>query len=365
MKVMVVSFLESNNYGAVLQSFALTRFLNKQHDVQMLRYSNSNAAKGMRPIRFAWNKVGIYRAFIDILHVKARCRKVRAFRSFIHENIQMTRLLSSTELFSHQDLGYDAYISGSDQIWNPSKTGGKVDPVYFLAFGPDEAKKISYASSMGDFDVENFDHAQQIKDYLLRFSSISTRESDVAQRLEKFLGRPVAHVLDPVLLLPKEEWQTICAGKEICPQRPYLLVYTVANNPGIPVLARRIAQKNNWLLCMVGDATLNSHSQFDRVFSWASPEEFVALFMNAAYVVTNSFHGTAFAVNFGVPFSVVKAKVENRISSLLTMLGLQTRLIASCDEPIDETCSERTQAATLLEQERAASMKFLIDAMEE
>lgn len=170
--------------------------------------------------------------------------------------------------------------------------------------------------------------------------------------------------MDPSLLLSGEEWNRYCEKKQLPIKKgeKYLLIYRLANSAVVYDTAKRVADKYGLKVYEIG-TTLRKNKIVDKLIGGASPEEFLWLFSNAEYVVTNSFHGTAFSVNFNKNFySVLPSKRTSRITSLLEKLGLEDRIIKNSLHNISiidyESVNEK------LEQLRKESKKYLFDSIE-
>lgn len=256
--------------------------------------------------------------------------------------------------------GYDVYIVGSDQVWNPG-TGMNIEP-YFLTFAPEGKRKISYASSFGVTSIAPA-YKAKFRELLNNLDQISVRESAGVNIVKEVANKHAELVLDPTLLLNKAEWNTCGSGINLN-EGKYVLVYEVHPSEKIQQIALDYAHKNDMPVYRVG---------VRGIFNWKTkgitnlvdigPADFVSLFENAAMVFTNSFHGTAFSVNLGKDFYTVLSKTgkkNSRMTSLLSILGLESRIIYQEDNTaIDYSSYDKERTQELLQAERDKSVRYL------
>ena len=266
------------------------------------------------------------------------------------------------------NFDYDIYCVGSDQVWNYSM-GSSLLP-YFLDFVKDGAKKISYASSIGLSNLDNT-AAKIYREYLSKFDSLSVREQQAAVLLKQILGRDVNVVLDPTLLLCVDEWRKVASYND-CPQDKYLLLYVVTIKPCEYAvnLAEYIARAKGWkIVRLSGSASTRGHREGIIEKPSVGPDGFVGLIDKAELVVTNSFHGTVFSLNFETPFfTVVNPRKNNnsRMQNILTRVGLADRMIEiGGDYPsIEKIECNFEGVAHELSTEREDSVSYLKSALD-
>jgi hypothetical protein len=232
-------------------------------------------------------------------------------------------------LFDHA-LNYDIFICGSDQIWNPNITS--LDPAYFLSFVPTDKKKIAYAASFGISDMPR-GYQKILKKLLEGIEYISVREKEGKQIIKSLTGRDVDVVLDTTLLLNEEEWGVI---SEPCPSREekrYVLCYYVQNNKRLDDISIKCSKAMGIPRVVINASNKDRFNGAIPVFA-VGPSEFVKLFKDASFVVTNSFHGITFSINFKKPFFLDLLNGEavsrnSRLINILEDLNLSTRLIGN------------------------------------
>lgn len=366
MKIALVTIHNANNYGAVFQAFALQEVLSRYGAVKIVNYNNRHISRSFDIIRFVPTLHGVLGAGKDVLRLVPRCVAIKKFKSFINRKMKLTEEFTSQSVATKDLSGFDCYVAGSDQIWNPAcvSSRGELDPVYFLDFAPVGAKKLSFASSLGAYQFSQQEKVE-LKSYLGGFHMISVREKGAQQLLEEVLERKVNHVLDPTLLLSKEEWlQSVelddCREK----QEKYILLYTVPKAPLVRQAVEFFSKKLNLRVVAI-DQGLSAGAKVHQQLRDAGPEDFLKMFANAEFVITDSFHGVCFSLNFGKPFIAISpGKYVNRIDSLLSLMGLKERIVEHSDgfEGFD-TEVDFSEAHEKLERARKDSIKILSDAL--
>lgn len=287
----------------------------------------------------------------------------RIFNQFIRRYVHVSpRTYYSLEELQKYYPQADLYMTGSDQVWNSFYNRG-VDSAFFLSFLPDDTPRFSFASSFGSAQLIEAEKGP-IGKALSKYRYISVREQSAVKLIEQ-MGLPTPTLLpDPTLLLNKEEWVSLFPQPSY--NQPYVLIYPMSQmDPELFVAARQAAtllKAEVWCL----SPGLKKYSQCDRTLRFRSPEEFVALMNQASFVVTNSFHGTAFAINLGRPFTtLLPYDFGTRIESLLERLNLTWRIhkegaeITPCLEPLPYDAIR-----TKLDADREACRQFMSDILE-
>ena len=332
MKIGILTFHYAYNYGAVLQAFALRKFLSSNFEkVEIVNYRNKHISNAYK------DKLKVHISIIDCFHPKLLKKKIStkldykcAKKSWIELKTKFDSF-ARTYLYINSDLpcllddfkdNYDAFVAGSDQIWNYKITGG-TDSVYYLNFDS-RANKIFYAASNGRNYVpdEELPAFRAITD---NFHFFSTREDGLSTFLNEMFNVDSIGVVDPSFLLTKKDYVN-CFNLSKSGKR-YVLVYYVFENHLLSEIAHVIA---NALGCEVLEIhylktrSLNNDNQRANV----GPDEFLSYIFNAEFVLTNSFHGTAFSIIFEKQFYSYYKK-DSRIDNLLTKLNLSNRHISS------------------------------------
>ncbi|BAP55938.1 polysaccharide pyruvyl transferase [Thioploca ingrica] len=364
MKIALITNYHTTNYGAVLQAFATKKVLSQYGEVKTINYFNPHLGRKLDLIRFELSIQGIKMMVHDILRFKDRNKVVKKIKKFIESNLNLSKLVTQHDIQNGAINYFDVYVCGSDQIWNPEviSKNGELDPTYFLSFVKKPAKKISYASSMGSYRFRDFEK-KQIKNFLKDFTTISVRESDSQEMLSQLLEREVFHVLDPTLLLSKEEWlEALKIDKNYRSQKKdYILVYVVQKTPLLKKVVEFAVNQFGKKVVII-DQAFKPFTKADFHIRDAGTIEFIELFSNASLVITDSFHGTCFSINFKKPFVAVCPAWHggNRIESLLNLFNLKDRFIND-EKDIDKLSVDFDYEflGNKLQEERAKSIKVL------
>lgn len=359
MKIGILTFHCAHNYGAVLQCYATQEFLRSLgHEVEIINYRPEYL---LRPYRL-FDKGNITRGGFKRLHKNilqeliifpTRYSRWKVFQRFINKRLSLSKPF--TELSSVPNT-YDAYIIGSDQVWNPNITCG-FDEVYFcnFPFSKGSKKYIAYATSMESKALSATD-IQFYHEHLRNFDAISVREKNLQELLSPLADVSILHVLDPTLMVPSDIWD-----KFIIPssrKEKYVLVYQVVYDENTLRIAREVAnQLKSSVLVVASEASFYRRHDYN-----TSPEEFVHLIKNAECIITTSFHGTAFSIILNRPFYTLKHNWNTRSSSLLVKLGIQDRMIDPIVTPLFSKIDYR-EVNVKLDVLRKESQDFLINAL--
>ncbi len=361
MKIGTLTFHSADNYGAMLQAYALPKAVEALgYECEIIDYRQSAITSG---VEVEWPRRLIKQYGLLKGGIKAtnrwrlgwfdKNRKDVKFNRFMEKRLPLSEKIyrSAEEL---QKLDYDAVLFGSDQIWNEKLTGGFAAE-YFGQGIP--SRKIAYAASSGTDSVP-----EAALPLLKDFSALGIREQGLAETLQEE-GLNAQTVLDPVLLLTAQQWREVEAPlPKGLGKGNYIFVYTFDEQP-VYDLARQISKEEH--LPMVIVRWCGRHDRFNDMIQMpdCSPEEFLALLDNAAVVCTSSFHGTAFSVLFGKRFYCVTPKsFGSRTNSLLSRVGL----LACRSEggvPAQEA-PDYAGATEKLAELRVESMEFLRNALE-
>lgn len=370
MKIGILTYQYAMNYGALLQAYALKSYLESlKHEVEILNYDTSYLYNQQRSLK---SKI-ISRAWSVVRNGLGGRKKNKKFELFRNDFLKLkSPVLTSGACLKEylKNKEFDAFIVGSDQVWNPEINGN--DFTYYLEFVSDEIK-ISYAASFG---VSSLDEkiTNQIVELVSTFNAVSVREK-TGLNILKDLRNKAEVVLDPVFLPNIETWNTLADIKKVAPEK-YLLCYVM---PGDKVLEKKIEKLAEEYKKITGNTVVflgrKEYKRFKndgKDFVSADPIEFVNLFKNADQIITNSFHGTAFSIIFNKSFySLVntqisgKRQLSSRVIDLLEELRLNMRLI-----DVMETCDfslevEYETVNATLKKMKEHSRIFLIDALKQ
>lgn len=342
MKVGIITFHNADNYGAVLQCYALQQFLIRMgHVVNVIDYRNSHIEKIYEP-QYKLKKV--IKSIIKLkykVEYTNRSHKRAAFNAFRSKYLKLSKRVSIDNI--PQD--YDAYIIGSDQVWTVKCSGG-YDPVFFGKFQrPENSLLIGYAiSSQADFLVPL--SLEDIEERVAAFDFLSFREKKIADLVYRITKRQTPITIDPTLLSDEELWTSIINPK--WSKRRYVVVYEVRKKGTIEKKAKEFARKHNLELVNLSRSSYGI-------------EDFVSIIKYAQGVITTSFHATVFSVIFRTPLCSIKLHDggDERYVSLLNRLKLKTHVFSVEDEiPTIPKINEEGLAA-LLNSYRQESVNFL------
>lgn len=333
MKIKTITCHDVYNYGASLQAYALQTFLEKLgHEVEIIDY-----LPDYKECRYDWFKIpsqsrlhafskvpGINKIFGLVCQRRSfkyygRYKKFNAFkREYLHCTPMQYHNIE--DLKNNPPLA-DLYIAGSDQIWNTKYING-TDPSYYCDFVDDKTKCISYAASFATSEIEPRWH-NFVQEKLGNFSAISVRES-TGESLAKSLGYEATTVLDPVFLLDKVEWNSLCQHER---KGKYLIVYDfLRNDPRIKETCEKIANERNLKIYSLNDGGYTPWADMN-IYD-AGPIEFLEWIRGAEFVVSTSFHATAFSVIFQrefITFPLVGHKNSSRMEDFLSQFNLNSR----------------------------------------
>ena len=373
MKTGLVTFYHIHHYGAALQAAATERAVETLgHECEIIDYFvNQDNALFRRPTGLGSAAADAHTA----LHYQALKTRYERFEQFSRDHLRISahRYLSAAELRQAQ-LPYDAILSGSDQIWNPKIfPNGHFDPVFFGAFS--DRRKIAYAPSFGIPKVPE-DMEQELRSYLDAFSHLSVRERQGQAIVTEVTGQTVPVVLDPTLLLTAEQWSAAASrhmvaqgGRQALTPQGYILCYCI-NRPGaLAPYIQEFARRSGLPVVQLCGIRQKVHPKARCILD-AGPAEFLELFENAAFVFTNSFHGTVFSTQFRVPFFTAVSPAEladpesSRTFSLLSRLGLSDRIVGQGSTDALETPVDWDAVEPRLLAARAASLEYLRAALE-
>lgn len=349
------------NYGSILQAYATQKIIETLgHQCEIIDYQYPNKLHQTSAFDIRW----LTGLLLQIKQGFPEWRRRRKFRRFYAKYFHLTKYYPTKESLEQNPPMADTYIVGSDQTWNTRHI--KNDTTFLLSFVPAGKKKMSFSCSAARLDYAPAFSAM-FTTYINDFSAISVREKNTQVMVRKLLERNAPITLDPTLLLDAKEWSDIASQSEMQVRKPYILVYVLKYSfypyPLVTKIIRRIYQLTKYhVVCIrysareklgIGDATYYNES--------ISPEDFVYLFQNASYVVTSSFHGTAFSLIFNKCFfSIVNPESsDDRIMSLLTLLSIPERGISEDKDLSDNLDIDYEMINEKLEKERNKSIDYL------
>lgn len=369
MKIGLITFHNALNYGAALQAFATQTAINNMgHDCVIIDYVNParSAAYDMKSqIKQSLKKNDPATALKMTAGTVFMNKRRKEFEKFYaNHTIRTKRRYCRKEELEELNDEFDLFIAGSDQIWNPAHNGG--DTAFLLDFVWNKSKTASYSSSFGLSELPD-EYRNAYADSLNAIRYLSAREAGGVQLIEDLTRRRARLVLDPVFLLGKREWESLCAGEKTI-EEPFIFEYT--NRPGQLEKALDAAgtERNGSRVHKISRHVrpadfIDSKTVVDYSIS---PERFVANIRDASLVVSASFHCIALSIILEKPFIAVLSGDpgrDSRIENLLEISGLSDRSVSedkgkiNASEPIDFTRSKMNLQAHLNN-----SLDFLCEA---
>lgn len=329
MKVCTITCHNVYNHGASLQAYALMKYLLKcGHEVEIIDYRPdylSNHYKIFKISNPKWTKNVLTQMIYYVIKVPGKIislKRKKAFDKFTNDFLQITknRYLSNQEL-KHNTPNADAYICGSDQIWNSLHRNGR-DLAFYLDFAPDEKIKLSYAASFATDKIAD-EFKPMVKEKVENLDGVGVREKSGVEILKDLNIKKAVTVVDPVFLLDKNDWNEIGTIEF---SEKYILVYDFDKSAIIEKIARDIAILTGYKIY-----SINTYKTIyaDKCFNYDGPETFVSLVRKAEYIISNSFHAIVFSVIYDKNIIAVNRKeaLNIRMIDLLDDLKLSSRLV--------------------------------------
>lgn len=351
----ILTFHDSDNFGSVLQAYALCTFLRENgFDVKIIDYRKKEVKKLYSIFKPPVNRHNFLENIYSFFYYKQLRERKKNYESFRQKNIH----LSENSYFHNEELkkcSYDIYIVGSDQIWNTSIVD--FDTTYLLDFT--EKRKISYAASFGP-NLREITNVSLFRRELKKFEMITVREQAAVELCADKFNVNAQVVCDPVLLLNEKKWSDI--EKEV-PKLPpkYVLCYFAGGvSKALDSYSKRKAKELRCDRILIMPDWHDWKSKGKRLYS-TGPEEFVYLIKNAEFVCTNSFHGSAFSVIFNKNFTVDDSYADERINTLLNMSGKNSAKLSN----IQYLSGEKEKTNNLLNKFIKQSKDYLFKALEE
>lgn len=341
-------FHENYNYGAALQAFALqkaletvgyeAKVLDYQRLIQPIGVGKGSLAQKIKKKLAVTCKGDVINLisypFSKKLQAEkkplldARKAKFQAFYQ-AHMAVSAPYDIATIDMANND---FDAFVCGSDQVWRP----GSFDPNYYLNFADEDKVRFSYAASMGVREL-SADARSAMIPLIEKLNRISVREQEAQDILRKYTDRDIQVVLDPTLLWDSAFWKNIARMPEGVTPGKYVFCYLIGENNRNRDSAKAIAAKLGLPLAAIPGVSRVQAYDFqyaDINLADVGPDEFLGLILNAAAVVTDSFHACVFSILFGKTFYALerfnrndKNSMNGRIYDLLNMFSLDSRLI--------------------------------------
>ncbi len=357
--VITMTFHQSDNYGAILQAYALqTKIKEMGYSTKILDYYSVGVGRWNEQVKINLKKISVKNIKESIWQFIIR-KKRDNFEEF-RCKLELTTKYSETTISSASNEG-KIFIVGSDQVWNCDCTDG--DLHYMLNFVQGNYRKNSYAASFG-YDYISEKYEKKVRRLLFDFAKISVREKQGSVLVSKLINKEVPVVLDPVFLLDKVQWMKIMTPIN----KKYIFVYQAEKSTSLIQYAKLLARNKKLPIYVVSTVFKGSYGKNIKNYSASGPKLFLSLLNGADTVVTNSFHGTAFSILFHKDFYVEPLKNNNtnsRINNILEMLDLTERII---DEKFDKNITAKIDYSSVekkIKQMKTNSIEYLENIIEE
>lgn len=360
-KVAFITVHVGFNFGSILQSIATAKVINSlDKECELINYI---------PDRVTYSRFfkkmfsGILPFFRGIISLPNYINNNRLYGSYLEKYCKVSKPIYDKDDFAKKCPKADYYITGSDQVWNSKHNEGFNDRYYFASL-PKDTIKISFASSIGSTTLDD-EEMNKIRTLLGNYKAISVREKS-AKELLASIGLNSEHLLDPTFMLDRKEWANYM-NKRIVKEK-YLFIYipySIVSKEEIYKLARQVANEKN-LKIITFSWNLKNEPLADKTVKFANPGDFLSLMHHADYVITNSFHGTAFSINLNKQFSVFMPKAySTRINSIIDLCGLHQRVVTE-DYGISDVnkAIDYDKVNAILDKERIRSIEFLKKSFE-
>lgn len=333
-----------NNYGSILQAYALQKqLIDLGADDCEIICQYGKKVTSFNNLKDKLKNTGFKNTIKKILGkytlsgIRARTKNME---KFVNDNLKISELeYNESNITTTNDI-YDAFVCGSDQIWNPSLT--KTDSFYWLNFVDDSKIKISYAPSVGVNEFSDIDK-KNIQENLKTFKGISCREESGTNAINNALGcEKCVTVLDPTLIVDKKNWDILSENRLI--KEKYIFTYLLRGTKEQRKSIEKFAKEHKLLVVTIPLLEPDNVNIYDFKFGnikvWdASPSDFISLIRYAEYVFTDSFHSMIFSTIYHKEFFTfpkIGSNQQNRILNFQKSLLQCDRMISNYKELSEE-----------------------------
>lgn len=351
--IYLVSTNDDRNFGGVLQSYALQTHLKK------LGYNSSfiTTKKNLNYMAQFSKRLTPKELLRNLRLVFTRKKYLDSFKKFddFVRDYQITtdRVFASCEEIKKNLPQSDAYIVGSDQMWPPEN----MLPENFLEFAPENAKRISYAVSMGRKDIDG-DKIEEFKEHLSNIDFVSVREESSKEVIEKCTDKEVLVHCDPAFFLDENEWRSIEQKPEHFNHDKYILLYMIYVPTWLTKELKKLKKQTGYDVVLVTTNPMKT-GYCDEHLRYMGPREFLWLVDNAQMVISSSFHGCVFSSIFKKSYvAIVNPNRPERHRCLLKMLGLEDREVTSLDVK-NFTIKDYDSVSERIEKQRNRATEYL------
>lgn len=366
MNIKVITRHGPSNYGSLLQSIATVKKIEEfGHQCEIIDYQRVDE-RGLKGVLTQLKaKDGFGNPLKKLAYIAIRY-PIEKFAQARFDEMRKKYLKMTSRCSSHVDLkkiSADAFMTGSDQVWGPLMNG-VYDSAYFLQFVGKDSRKLAYAASFGK---TKFDESTVVayREMLCEYDKIAVREKSAVSLLEEWgVNNCLGQVLDPTLLLDSKTWKDLLVSKHDAQKyanKNYILVYQIHNDPNLSDYAKRIARQTGMELLRV-NPFLHQKYRGGKFICCPDLGEFLALIDNASCIITDSFHGTCFAINFGKLFIEILPNngTGTRNQSILELTGLSNRILRDFnDYSLINQMIDYNEVHHILEVERGKSVSVM------
>ena len=351
MKIGLLTFHDTNNFGSYLQAYGLyKKICDLGYECNIIDYQCGSIIKREIPASFKFT-FNLKQLVLEVILKPSIKRKYKNLLSFLYENTILSERVVR-ENIKYISEKYDKLFVGSDIVWGMDITAN--DTTYFLDFVQNCYKKYAFASSVGNPWTE--DQKQMVKPYLQTFNRIAVRENESADWVEELIGKRPDVVCDPTMLIDSEEWRKFASNKY--DGKKYVLVY-------FPTEANLKAAKAYAMSLGISCYVINNSLPLAGVTN-VNPvkmEDFLSLFLNATFVCTGSYHGMLFSIYFNREFAYFNRAHKSRMNTLAHKLGVLDRE-GTENDIIEMTPIDYNQVNKAVEEYRIYSTEVLKDMLE-
>ena len=368
MKVAVITRHAISNYGSLLQTIATQKLIESLgHECEIIDYVRTdeepqNWEKTALQQKTGWNNNPLKRAAYLALREPEGIKAGRKFAMMQEKYLHLTNRYSSITELENNSPAADIYMTGSDQVWGPV-CNGSYDSAYFLSFIPENKRKVAFAASMGKMKLTDVAE-KMFTEYLPKYHDMAVREDSAAEFLNS-RGISCTTVLDPTMMISGDAWRRF-AKKSMRPTKEkYILVYQIHNGKELNEYAKEISKRMGLPLVRVSP-TFHQIIRGGKFIFLPDVTEFLSLIDDASFMMTDSFHGTAFAIIFNTPFSEVLPDngTSSRNVSILNLTGLNDRIVTKPEQLKSLAVSmDFTNANEILGEKRVKSKEILKDML--
>ena len=368
MKVAVITRHAISNYGSLLQTIATQKLIEGLgYACEIIDYVRTdeeprNWEKTTLSGKAGWNNNPLKRAAYLALREPEGIKAGRKFAMMQKKYLHLTNRYSSLAQLRSTPPVANIYMTGSDQVWGPV-CNGSYDSAYFLSFVPEDKRKIAFSASMGKMKLTDAVE-KMFTEYLSQYHDVAVREDSAAEFLNS-RGISCTTVLDPTLMISGDTWRGFIKEDKKPTEEKYILVYQIHNGRELNEYAKEISKRMNLPLIRVSP-TFHQIIRGGKFIYLPDVTEFLSLIDNATFMMTDSFHGTAFAINFNTPFAEVLPNngTSSRNVSILNLTGLNDRIVTR-QEQLNTLAAvvDFTNANKILNKKRAESKEIMKDML--